>query len=298
MNGGRCFTRIGIGESCEFFHPESFHNGVGDFRDDRGAEGLVGEHAVDVQERRIGILQECQEGVLQNVFHSRAPRVNPDALKRSHEPRDHEVAFVVADILHHVEPDGVVGIKRREIDDVFDALVRDEVEEFLGGRAVRVDECDALAVLNVLDSHVFEQRGFTHTRLADDINVFAAVKSANAEHFAFSARVRRRKIRDTAVIILMAGSHIQHYTPKSLAHRTIDTMYKLYFSLSFLSKSSSLSIPSSMSGYCTFSSVATFGSTTSASIKAGAMSWVRYDRILSFSAKASIASMSVIITSP
>src|SRR3989344_8161715 len=101
----------------------------------------------------------------------------------------------------------MVGIKRGKVDDVFDALVGHEIEQFFGGRAVRVDKCDTLAILDILNRHVLKQCGFTHARLADDIDVFAAVEAANTEHFAFPACMRRRKIRDTAVIILMAGSH-------------------------------------------------------------------------------------------
>ena len=67
------------------------------------------------------------------------------------------MTLIVSHVFHHVEPNGIVGIKGRKIDDIIDALIRHEVEQLLGGRAVRIDEANPLAVLDVLDRHVFEE---------------------------------------------------------------------------------------------------------------------------------------------
>ena len=214
LYGGRRLARVRIGEARKFLCPKSFHDRVCYFLDDRGAKDLVGKHAVHIEQGRVRIFKERQERILQDVFHSCAPRIDPDALQGAHEPRDDEVPAVVADIFHHVEPDGVVSIKRSEIHDVFDALVRDKIEELFGGRSVRVDESQSLAVLDVLDRHVLEHGGFAHAGFPDDIDVLAAICRANAEHLALSSCMRRREVRNAAIIILMTGLHTRIVSEK------------------------------------------------------------------------------------
>ena len=85
--------------------------------------------------------------------------------------------------------------------------MRHEVEELLCGRAMRVDEGDAFAVLDILDRHVLEHGGLAHAGLPDHVHVLAAIDRAYAEHLALSARVRCRKIRDAALVIACIGMH-------------------------------------------------------------------------------------------
>src|SRR3989344_4409903 len=106
----------------------------------------------------------------------------------------------------------MVRIERREIHDVFDTLVRNEVEQFLRRRAVRIDERNTLPILDILYRHIFEHGRFTHTRLADDVYVLSSIYGAYAEHLAFASRVRRRKISNAAVIIPFIGIHAPYYT--------------------------------------------------------------------------------------
>ena len=116
--------------------------------------------------------------------------------------------LVEADIFHHVEAHRIIGVERREVDDVFDPLVRDEIQELLRGRTVRIDEGDPFAVLDILNRHILEHGRFTHPGLADHVDVFAAIDRADAKHVALAARVRRREIRDPAIIVTMIRVHI------------------------------------------------------------------------------------------
>ena len=207
LNGRRRLARVCVGESGELFGPERLHDGVAYFFDDGVPECLVGEHAVHVEQCRTGILEECEQSVLQNIFHSRAPRVHPNAAQCAHETGDDEVAFIEAHVRHHIETDGVVRIKRCKVDDVFAVVLRDEVEQLFGGRAVRVYERDAFPVLDVLNGHIFQHGRFAHAGLADDIYVLASVYRANAKHLTLAARMRRRKIGNATIIVLVIGVH-------------------------------------------------------------------------------------------
>ena len=49
------------------------------------------------------------------------------------------------------------------------------VEEVLGEVAVRVDDAHALALADVLEDEVSQERGLARAGLADDVDVLAAV---------------------------------------------------------------------------------------------------------------------------
>ena len=118
---------------------------------------LVGVHAVHAEQSGVRIFQQGKKRVGKNIFHSCAPRVFPNLLEGRHQTTDHEVAFVIADILHHIKGNGVLHIKRSEVHHIFDPLFGDVVQEPLNRAAVRVDEYEPLAVSDVLNRHILEQ---------------------------------------------------------------------------------------------------------------------------------------------
>ena len=99
------------------------------------------------------------------------------------------MAFVIADVFHDVERYRLVEIERREVHDVIYAMRRNVIKEFVRRAAVRVDECQTLAILNILNSHVLEEGRFAHARLANHVHVTAAVFRLDAERRALAARV-------------------------------------------------------------------------------------------------------------
>ena len=47
--------------------------------------------------------------------------------------------------------------------------------------AVRIDDCDTVAVVHVLDDQIAQQGGFSRTRLADDAGMMAGVLRLDAQ---------------------------------------------------------------------------------------------------------------------
>src|SRR3989344_6996564 len=98
--------------------------------------------------------------------------------------------LVLRDLLHNVERNGILDVRRAEIDDILDTMLGYEAEDALGIFAVRVHDRDAAARLDVLDGHVFQERGFPHPRLPDDIDVLATISAPNAKTLSRVAEVR------------------------------------------------------------------------------------------------------------
>ena len=126
------------------------------------------------------------------------------------------MTLVIPNVFHHIETYGMVGIKGSKIEYILDSVMRYEIKESLGSRAMRIDEGDALTILDVLYSHIFEHGRFAHAGFSDDIDRLAAVGSAYAEHVALAARVRRREIGNATIIILPIRVHDPIIRPKTL----------------------------------------------------------------------------------
>ena len=80
-----------------------------------------------------------------------------------------------------IEPDGVIEVARVEIDRLLGTHGRDVIEQFLRQIAVRVDEADAMALLDELEDEVAQERRLPGTRLADDVGVVAGIAQLKTE---------------------------------------------------------------------------------------------------------------------
>ena len=68
-----------------------------------------------------------------------------------------------------------------EINEVIRTTRRDAVEQFFGKVAVRINEPDAVAGGDVLHDEIAQQRRFSRTSLADEVEVVALIGRRNAE---------------------------------------------------------------------------------------------------------------------
>ena len=92
-----------------------------------------------------------------------------------------KVPFVRRHVGERVESDGEVEVAWMEIDEVIRTTRRNAIEQFFGKVAVRVNEPDAVAGGDVLHDEIAQQRRFTRTSLADEVEVVALIGSRNAE---------------------------------------------------------------------------------------------------------------------
>ena len=81
----------------------------------------------------------------------------------------------------HVDPDREVEVSGVEIHQVVGTIRRDVSEDLLGEIAVRVDESDAVAKVNVLKKQIPQQRRFARAGLPDDVDMLALVSRGNAK---------------------------------------------------------------------------------------------------------------------
>ncbi len=194
LNSGRRFLRVSVGIRRKLFRPEILNHRILHVVDNFFSIFFIGVHAINAEQGRVRIFQESEERVRKDVFHTRTPRVLPYFLEGRHEAGHDEMALVIADVLHHVEGDGMLHVKRREIDDIFHAVLRHIVKQSFNGAAVRIYEGETLATLQVLNRHVFKDGGLSHPRLADDVGVAIAVLRLDAEWYMLPARISGREI--------------------------------------------------------------------------------------------------------
>ena len=74
-----------------------------------------------------------------------------------HVATDDKVAFVVTNVLHHIEGDGVLQIKRSEVHDILDAVFGNIIEKPINGASVGINKSESLTVAEILNRHVLEQ---------------------------------------------------------------------------------------------------------------------------------------------
>src|SRR5258706_16162762 len=87
---------------------------------------------------------------------------------------------------------------------------RDVVEQVLGEVAVRVDDAHALTGLDVLKDEVSEQRGFARARLADHVEVLAAIGTFKKEGLGSSPVISRADVNGMVFIVIV---HVPEQAP-------------------------------------------------------------------------------------
>ena len=87
-------------------------------------------------------------------------------------------------------------IKRRKIQNIFDAVFRHIIQKFFGRRTVRVNKSHTVAALNVLNGHIFQHRGLANAGFSNNINMAQTVTFLDAKTNFLIARIRLGKICD------------------------------------------------------------------------------------------------------
>jgi hypothetical protein len=149
--------------------------------------------------------------LVQNVGHTRAPAFAPDGFEGIHDARCHEGAFLAWDMCQWIESDGEIDIRWVEVHHVIRAVRGNEFEEFLREIAMRINECDAAALLDVLGDQVLEQSRFSRTRLSNDVGMKTRILRVQ-EEWDFSAPCGARSEMDG-----MLKSHDARASPDSSA---------------------------------------------------------------------------------
>lgn len=145
----------------EFLRPEFAHERVINLAHDPRAIFRVGEHPVHPEQGSILAIEQGEEGVVEDVFHARPPRIAPDALEGGDDAGSDQVPLVRRDVGEEVQADGEFEITGIEIDEVVRARGREVIEQFVGEVAVRIEQREAMPEVKVLQNHVPQEGRFT-----------------------------------------------------------------------------------------------------------------------------------------
>ena len=158
-----------------FVRPERAHERVAHFAHDAAAVIGVGEHPVHAEQGSVRTIEKRGDGVVEDVFEARPPRIPPDAFERSNNSAGDKMPVVGCDVGDEIEADGEVEVAGIEIHQIVGAMRRDAVEEFFGEVTVWVNQCDAVPGGNVLHDEIAKQCCFSRTRFSDEVEVLPAV---------------------------------------------------------------------------------------------------------------------------
>ena len=131
------------------------------------------------------------------MYSRRGPQLSAQiALKAADDARDGQVAVLGRVVGEDVEADRMSEVGGVEVADVIDARAGDAVEEALGEVAVRVEEGNPLAGLDVLQDQVLEEGRLAGAGLADGVEVLPAIGTAKAkgEWYCRPSRSARRSL--------------------------------------------------------------------------------------------------------
>ncbi len=164
----------------EFLGPIIVDGFVGDVFKLRLHEFGIGETLGDVDEGgTMRVRHKEERGVTEHVLATGAEEALvigvEEGLEHANALLDDEILLVGVGELEHVHANGVLDVGGVEVDDVIHALFGDAFQEGFDSVAMGVDESEAAAVAHVLEGEVLEENGLTHTSLADDVHVAAAI---------------------------------------------------------------------------------------------------------------------------
>jgi len=81
---------------------------------------------------------------------------------------------MTSDRIEEVETDDAVGVRGVKINHVVRSMAWNTAQDIFDKRAVRVNDCDAVSVLEVGENHIPHQRGLTDAGLAKDCQMLTA----------------------------------------------------------------------------------------------------------------------------
>jgi predicted GH43/DUF377 family glycosyl hydrolase len=130
LNRRCCFCCISFVILGEFFSPKCFDRWVFSVFNNSISKILVCKHAIHPKKCRVWVFKKCEECVGEQIFHARAPCIHPYFFECTKKSRCHQRPLVLPNVLHNVKCNGVLLVKWCKIDDVFDSLWRNIIEQF------------------------------------------------------------------------------------------------------------------------------------------------------------------------
>src|SRR3989344_2906178 len=91
------------------------------------------------------------------------------------------MTFVHPHIFHNIKRHWILRVERSKVKHIVDTFFGYVLEKSFRRATVRVNEGEAIAILNILDSHVLKESGLTHAGLAYDIDMLGTIIGFDTE---------------------------------------------------------------------------------------------------------------------
>src|SRR5579859_7035642 len=168
----------------EFIYPKRTHHRIIDLLHHPRSVASIGEHPLHAEKTDVVAMQQSRDGGVEDVFQARSPKVRPNALKCAHNTGCDQMPFIVERLSKQIEADRMPQIGRIEIGHVFDTSAWNVIKDFSSQIAVRVNDADTVARLDVLENQVAKQRCLTSAGFSNGVEVMSPIfGKKNKGHF-------------------------------------------------------------------------------------------------------------------
>ena len=169
-------------------------------------ELFVREDSQHVVQRGIRLFQGCHEHVTQDVLHAHSPRLWPHLLEDIHHAGRGERDAILPDMTQRIVAVRLFRIGGVQIDDVVPPRRRSACRDTPDEIPMRIDQREAMPVLQVLERHVLQKRRFPRAGLTDDVNMRKSIFVPDPEDAVVAAKIDPSEARD--LIRIHTGAHL------------------------------------------------------------------------------------------
>lgn len=135
------------------------------------AVGALVQQPQQIAQRRAGRFQQGEDGVPQDVLQARPPAIRPVFLEGIQQPGRRHTAVSCRYPGEGIEREGEVRVRHIEMDDPLPVSGRNRGKNALKQVAVRVEQGQAPARLDVLPDERLQQGGLSNARLPDRVGM-------------------------------------------------------------------------------------------------------------------------------
>ncbi len=189
--------------------PELPHLLISDTVDNFFSKRLVQEQPHDVSQIGPGLFEKRQQGVAQDVFHSRAPGIGPLLLQRVDQARDNQRSELVGRPGQRVIAIG--GIRIRHVPD--QRRLRARPRDLSCQIAMRIYQTEPVALPEILAHEVIEKRRLASAGLSEDVDVLHPIREPYAGGLIAITAVSRTDHRDAVGVPVHSNSLANKASP-------------------------------------------------------------------------------------
>lgn len=140
-------------------------------------------------------MRQSRDGVVQDVFKPWPPAFMPETLEGAHDAGGHEMSILGRGLGEQVESDGVIEVAGVKINGLLRPHWRDVQKQILRQIAMRVDEADAMALLDELKDEIAQERRLPGACFSDDVGVIAGISQIETKRHLAAPRLPHADVK-------------------------------------------------------------------------------------------------------